>query len=549
MAAFTVAAVQAAYVLMDRDATIDRVAELTAEARQRRQARRVSWRPSCPATRSGRTPASSGTGTRRGTRCSSTRRWWCPARRPRSWGRSPGEHALPRARRHRARPTSATIYCTVLYFGPDGSLARQAPQADADRLRAHGLGHGRRSTLTVLDTGSAARRADLLGELHAAGAGRRCTPRAWTLGRADARDRRFVGGDDAAHRPRRSLLRTSAPTHACGPTRSRPTSPLASRSGPSMPMATAGSRRATRVIIGPDGEILAGPSRHEQTILTPRSTRQGPCAHGATSTRPGTTTGPTSSACRSTLVRARLSSSTVAVDADPGSARRSEGAAERADRGHGRDGQGGAMGHQGPAAARPRRTQRRQRHDGAHHGDSLLADLADYGQTARPCRAATRSCTSRPSRPPRSARRRPSGSTRSRPTTCSRPPRRTGSSGWCGPRARPSSGCRSTRRPPSRIDETIEPRPESSYSLSKLVGETMATQFARRTGIPIVGLRISNIMEPDDYARFPSYWDDALSAAGTCGATSTAGTWPRRRARPRARMTGSRSRSSPRPTP
>jgi nucleoside-diphosphate-sugar epimerase len=45
--------------------------------------------------------------------------------------------------------------------------------------------------------------------------------------------------------------------------------------------------------------------------------------------------------------------------------------------------------------------------------------------------------------------------------------------------------------------------------LSKLVGETMAEQFARRSGIGFVGLRISNIMEPDDYAAFPSYWDDA----------------------------------------
>ena len=59
------------------------------------------------------------------------------------------------------------------------------------------------------------------------------------------------------------------------------------------------------------------------------------------------------------------------------------------------------------------------------------------------------------------------------------------------------------------IDETIEPHPESSYSLSKLVGETMATQFARRSGIGFVGLRISNIMAPEDYAAFPSYWDDA----------------------------------------
>jgi nucleoside-diphosphate-sugar epimerase len=59
------------------------------------------------------------------------------------------------------------------------------------------------------------------------------------------------------------------------------------------------------------------------------------------------------------------------------------------------------------------------------------------------------------------------------------------------------------------IDETIEPRPESSYALSKLVGETMAAQFSRRSGIPFVGLRISNIMEPDDYAEFPTWWADA----------------------------------------
>lgn len=59
------------------------------------------------------------------------------------------------------------------------------------------------------------------------------------------------------------------------------------------------------------------------------------------------------------------------------------------------------------------------------------------------------------------------------------------------------------------IDETIEPRPETSYALSKLVGETMAAQFARRTGTTFVGLRISNIMEPQDYSLFPGYWDDA----------------------------------------
>jgi nucleoside-diphosphate-sugar epimerase len=65
-------------------------------------------------------------------------------------------------------------------------------------------------------------------------------------------------------------------------------------------------------------------------------------------------------------------------------------------------------------------------------------------------------------------------------------------------------------RPPdfAPIDESITPRPESSYAVSKLVGETLADQFARQSGIGFVGLRISNIMEPEDYALFPSYWSE-----------------------------------------
>ena len=67
-------------------------------------------------------------------------------------------------------------------------------------------------------------------------------------------------------------------------------------------------------------------------------------------------------------------------------------------------------------------------------------------------------------------------------------------------------------RPPDfvPIDESITPRPETSYALSKLVGETLATQLARQTGVPIVGLRISNIMEPGDYQRFPGFQADPL---------------------------------------
>jgi nucleoside-diphosphate-sugar epimerase len=65
-------------------------------------------------------------------------------------------------------------------------------------------------------------------------------------------------------------------------------------------------------------------------------------------------------------------------------------------------------------------------------------------------------------------------------------------------------------RPPdyAPIDERHELRPESSYALSKVLGEEMARQFNRWSGIPFVGLRFSNIMERADYQRFPSFWDD-----------------------------------------
>jgi nucleoside-diphosphate-sugar epimerase len=59
------------------------------------------------------------------------------------------------------------------------------------------------------------------------------------------------------------------------------------------------------------------------------------------------------------------------------------------------------------------------------------------------------------------------------------------------------------------VDEDHELRPESSYALSKVLGEEMARQFNRWSAIPIVGLRFSNVMERADYQRFPGYWEDA----------------------------------------
>lgn len=58
------------------------------------------------------------------------------------------------------------------------------------------------------------------------------------------------------------------------------------------------------------------------------------------------------------------------------------------------------------------------------------------------------------------------------------------------------------------IDEEHPRLPEFHYALSKLVGEEMAEQFNRWSGIPFVSLRYSNVMEEHDYQRFPGFWDD-----------------------------------------
>jgi len=56
------------------------------------------------------------------------------------------------------------------------------------------------------------------------------------------------------------------------------------------------------------------------------------------------------------------------------------------------------------------------------------------------------------------------------------------------------------------VDEEYPARPESAYALSKLMGEEMAKQFCRwDPELKIIGLRFSNVMEPHDYQRFPSF--------------------------------------------
>ncbi len=58
------------------------------------------------------------------------------------------------------------------------------------------------------------------------------------------------------------------------------------------------------------------------------------------------------------------------------------------------------------------------------------------------------------------------------------------------------------------IDEDHYPLPTSTYALSKVVGEAMATHFADWTGGTYVALRISNVHVESDYAAVSSYQDD-----------------------------------------
>jgi len=64
-------------------------------------------------------------------------------------------------------------------------------------------------------------------------------------------------------------------------------------------------------------------------------------------------------------------------------------------------------------------------------------------------------------------------------------------------------------RPPdyAPVDE-VHVYPETSYALSKVLGEEIARQVHRRFGTTILGLRFSNVMVRADYERFPDFWED-----------------------------------------
>ena len=56
------------------------------------------------------------------------------------------------------------------------------------------------------------------------------------------------------------------------------------------------------------------------------------------------------------------------------------------------------------------------------------------------------------------------------------------------------------------VDEEYPPRPESTYSMTKALEEEMARHFCRwDPELTMVGLRFSNVMDPEDYAAFPAF--------------------------------------------
>ena len=60
------------------------------------------------------------------------------------------------------------------------------------------------------------------------------------------------------------------------------------------------------------------------------------------------------------------------------------------------------------------------------------------------------------------------------------------------------------------VDEEYDARPESTYSLGKHLEEQLEIQLCRwDPELSITAMRFSNVMEPADYAQFPSWQQDA----------------------------------------
>ena len=174
------------------------------------------------------------------------------------------QRRLDRDRRHRGRsraPLDALQHAP--HPRPRRHARLQAPKARPHEPRADDLGHGRRRRPPRdPDPARTARRPDLLGELHAARALRPLRVGSRDLHRLDRRRRRCLAGDARAHRPRVSRLRRrSLPL----PARRRPTRPTSRSQRLVEDAGTIG--RGGSAILAPGGAYLAGPLYDEEGIL------------------------------------------------------------------------------------------------------------------------------------------------------------------------------------------------------------------------------------------------------------------------------------------
>lgn len=58
------------------------------------------------------------------------------------------------------------------------------------------------------------------------------------------------------------------------------------------------------------------------------------------------------------------------------------------------------------------------------------------------------------------------------------------------------------------VEEEYDVNPMDSYGLSKVVNEQTARSFQRRSGADIYALRIGNVIEPNEYDRFPDFFEN-----------------------------------------
>lgn len=56
------------------------------------------------------------------------------------------------------------------------------------------------------------------------------------------------------------------------------------------------------------------------------------------------------------------------------------------------------------------------------------------------------------------------------------------------------------------LEEDYDVNPMDSYGLSKVINEKTARAFAERSGADIYALRIGNVIEPHEYAQFPTFF-------------------------------------------